>query len=166
MKKTFGLAAAAVLTFALSACGDDNGGDGGSGGYDEAAYCDAYKSAESEFEDADFSQLDEETFGQLQDKVTEMREKAPEDLKDEWETFEGALDEFQTLLSDAGLSLEDLSNISDPSDLPEGVTIEDLQELGTKMQDFAENNDIQSATDAIEKDAETRCDIPAEGGES
>ena len=39
MKKTFGLAAAAVLTFALSACGDDNGGDGGSGGYDEAAYC-------------------------------------------------------------------------------------------------------------------------------
>lgn len=163
MKKTFGLAAAAVLTLTLGACGDDDGGSGG--GYDEAAYCDAYKSAQSEFDETDFSQLDEDTYSQLQDKVTEMREKAPEELKGEWETFEGALDEFQGILSDAGLSMDDLANL-DPTNLPEGVTAQDLQDLSTKMQEFVDNNDIQAATDAIEKDAETRCDIPAEGGES
>lgn len=163
MKKTFGLVAAAVLTVALGACGDD--GDSGGGGTDEAAYCDAFESARSKFDDTDFTQLDSQTFDDVKQEFSDVRDQAPEEIQGEWETLEGALDEFEQILSDAGLSLDDLTSIQN-GEIPDNFDMSKLQDLQENMSAFAENNEFQQAADAIQKDAETRCDIPTEGGES
>jgi hypothetical protein len=163
MKKTFGLAAAAVLTFSLTACGDD-GGDGG-GDFDEQAYCDAYKAADEEFESMSGADFNAEAFGDVQDRISELSDQAPPELEDEWGQMEDAFAEFETILGDAGLSFEDLSGIGE-GELPEGVSVEDLEKVGQELDEWSQNSGFEEASDAIEKDAEKRCDVPAEGGES
>jgi hypothetical protein len=157
MKKTFALVATLLLGLSLSACGDDDGG------FDEAAYCDAYESASTELNEADLTEMNDVTFSEIKTQLVELRGESPPELEDEWDTIANGFDEFERLLSDAGLTVGDLSAIGQ-GQLPEGVDQESLQQLLTDFQQFTEDNDIEGATETIAQDAETRCDIPA-GGE-
>jgi hypothetical protein len=155
MTKTLGLAAAALLALSVGACGGDDGS------FDESAYCDAYQSARDSIEQTDFTQLSAPQFEELKSKIVDLRAESPPELEEDWNTISNTLDEFETILEDAGLSIDDLAAIQE-GELPEGLDLEQLQQIGTELQEFAEQNDVEAATQAIEQDAEERCDIPAE----
>jgi hypothetical protein len=157
MKKIFALAATLPLALSLSACGGDD-----DGGFDESAYCDAYESAQTDLSEADLTAMNNVTFSEIKTQVVELRTASPPELEDEWNTIANAFDEFQNILEDNGLSIDDLSALGE-GQLPEGVDQQTIQELGTRLQEFSESSGLSEATEAIQNDAETRCDIPAEG---
>ena len=125
-------------------------------GYDEQAYCDAYRVADETVNSINLMQLDSAAYDDFTQQVEQVRNLAPLEMRDEWDTLIRALDEFEQILEDAGLSLDDLQGFA-RGELPEGVDFSRLQELGTRMQEFAEQAEFQAAGDRIDQDAETRC---------
>lgn len=151
MKHTVVLVAVATLfSGMLTACGGDS---------DSAAYCDALKDAKSDFstlETGDFGKLDEAI-----DQLHELAADAPDDVKDDWETVDGALTDLQDAFEEAGLELSDLEGLSN-GDIPEGV---DMEKLTTLTQDLGSitSDKVQEAGDNIEKHAKDECDVDLSG---
>jgi hypothetical protein len=138
------LAATALGASLLTAC---------SGGTD--AYCDTLKETKSDFEDfeaADFSNFDEFT-----DRVEELADDAPDEVKDDWEVLEKAFKGFVEALDKAGLKPEDLEGMAS-GELPEGVDMEALQEAMSEAQALG-GEEFEKATDAIDKHAKDECNI-------
>jgi hypothetical protein len=129
--------------------------DGG-GGFDEAAYCDAYQSADEQFTNMDFSTLDNARFADLQQQVERIQDLAPPEVEDDWETLGEALEEFESILDDAGLTFDDLDALAQ-GQLPEGVDPSDLSELQTDLQEFTQRADFETAGTTVDEDAQTRC---------
>jgi hypothetical protein len=148
---------AAVLVVALAIGGvvwllSSDGGDG----YDEAAYCDAYQSAQEQIGNLDFTTLDSTQFADLQQQVERLKDLAPPEVQDDWETLEEGLEEFESILEDAGLTFDDLEGLAQ-GQLPEGVEPSDLTELQTDLTEFTQRGEFQAAGDAVDEDAQTRC---------
>ena len=119
------------------------------------AYCDTLKSTQKDFDDfeaADFSNFDEFT-----DRVEELADDAPDEVKDDWKVLADAFNGFVDALDDAGLEPADLEGLSN-GEMPEGVDMEQLQEAMSKAQDLG-GKDFEKATDAIEKHAKDECNI-------
>jgi hypothetical protein len=126
---------------------------GCSGGTDD--YCDTLKSTQDDFEDfeaADFSNFDEFT-----DRVEELADDAPDEIKDDWKVLADAFKGFVEALDKAGLKPEDLEGLAS-GELPEGVDMEALTEAMTEAQALG-GEEFEKATDAIEKHAKDECDI-------
>lgn len=147
------IAAAAVVVLALIAgslwwalSGDDQA-------YDEQAYCDAYSELDATFSGTGSAQLGQ-AFEDLQQQVGDIKELAPLEVKDEWETLHGKLTELEELLAEAGLTFDDLMA---QGEIPEGADMSKLQELAPKLREFGQRGDFQKAGEAVDKDAETRC---------
>ncbi|PZF83159.1 hypothetical protein [Jiangella anatolica] len=75
------LGAAAALVLGLSACG--GGGD--------SEYCDLLSSAEEDSALADADPSDPEALEDANDRVQEIIDAAPDDVRGDWETFQTAL---------------------------------------------------------------------------
>ena len=155
MKKTLALASLALLAGSLTACGgDDNSGSGG------GSYCDQVKSLKSSVTDLDFTTLSEDQFSDLQGSLDDIEASAPSDVKDDWTTLNGAIDQLKSILDEAGLSFDDLQAIQDdPTNLPEGVDLAKLQELAQKLNDFAANSDFEDASNAIQANVKDECGV-------
>ena len=158
MKKTLAVASIALMAASLTACGgDDNSGAGG------GSYCDQVKSLKSKVNGLDFTALDDSGFQALQDSLHGIEDSAPSDIKADWSTLNGAVDQLQGILSDAGLTFDDIKAIQqDPSNLPDGVDIAKLQELAQKLNEFSSNNDFQDAADNIQANVQDECGISLE----
>jgi hypothetical protein len=138
------LAATAFAASLLSGCG---------GGTD--AYCDTLESTQNDFEDfesADFSNFDEFT-----DRVEELADEAPDEVKDDWQILADAFKAFVDALDEAGLEPADLEGLA-TGEIPEGVDMEALTEAMTEAQALG-SEDVQEATDNIEKHAKDECNI-------
>ena len=160
MKKLLAIASVVVMSATLSSCGGDDGDGGGASSGGGGDYCDQIETIKSNFEDLDFSALSDDTFTDLRDSVSNLEDAAPDDVKDDWATLGDALDQFNQILADAGLTLDDLQAISeDPSNLPDDVDLAALQELGTKMAEVSENGDFEAAGDAITENVKEECGI-------
>lgn len=155
-KTPFLIAAAALVALALIGGGIWLAASGDDERYDEQAYCDAYRVADETVNSINLMQLDSAAYDDFTQQVEQVRNLAPLEMRDEWDTLIRALDEFEQILEDAGLSLDDLQGFA-RGELPEGVSFSTLQELGTRMQEFAEQAGFQTAGDRIDQDAETRC---------
>ncbi len=154
------------IAWALSGDDEDDGGGGGeSGGYDEAAYCEAYRAADDEFSSMDLSALDGQQFEDLQDKISELEGLSPPEVQDEWETLSAAFTELENILGDAGLTFDDLDEIA-AGQLPPDLDASELQALSEELTEFSESTEFQTAGDAIDVDAEERCGVPTDGGSS
>jgi hypothetical protein len=154
MKRTVLVVAVFVMGATLSACGDD----GDSGGSSAGDYCDQLKDAQDEVEGVDFTTLDDQKYDDLVGQFNDLEDAAPEEVKDDWTTLNGALTDFKGLLDDAGISLDDLSGLQS-GQVPDGVDVSKLQELGTKMQELTDNGDFEDASDAITQHAKDECGI-------
>jgi hypothetical protein len=160
MKKTLAVAAVALLAASLTACGDD-GGDGDGSGSSGAGYCDQVEDLKTGFADVqDFTKITEDDFSGIQNALDDIESAAPDDVKDDWATLAGALDELKSILEEAGLTFDQLQQIQeDPTNLPEGVDLAKLQELGQKLSDFTDENDFQASADAIQAEVKDECGI-------
>ena len=145
MKRISSLLAATVLGAGLlTGCG---------GGTD--AYCDTLEDTQKNFEDfeaADFSDFDEFT-----DRVDELADEAPDEVKDDWKVLSEAFNAFVDALDEAGLEPGDLEGLAS-GEIPEGVDMEALTEAMTEAQALG-GEDFEKATDAIEKHAKDECNI-------
>jgi hypothetical protein len=169
MKKSLALgalASIALLAGSLTACG--SGDDSASGGSGDD-YCGQIKTLQSSVSSLDFTQLDDASFAKLQDSLHGIEDSAPSDIKGDWTTLNSAIDQLNTILSDAGLTFDDLKAIqTDPSHLPDGVDLSTLQGLAKKLNDFASNTSFQDASDNIQANVKDVChiDLDATDGSS
>jgi hypothetical protein len=144
-----------VIGATLSACGDDGGDSGGSSAGD---YCDQLQDAKDRVEGIDLTALDDAKYDELVSEFNDLQDAAPDEVKDDWSTLNDTLTQFKGLLDDAGISLDDLSGLQS-GEIPDGVDVSKLQELGTKMQELTDNGDFEDASDAISQHAQDECGI-------
>jgi hypothetical protein len=129
-----------------------------SGGSSGSDYCDELKSARSALNGLDPTRLGDDQFDDLTDQLGDLAEAAPAAVKDEWLTVSDTLTRVKDILADAGLTFGDLQNL-DPTNLPDGVTVKDLERLGTKLQEFALDTDFQKAATEIGRNAKAACGV-------
>ncbi len=149
MKKTLGLMSAVLMAVSLASCSDS----GGSGDY-----CDTLKDSQTQFSDLNIATLSDAEFTDLRDRVGTLEDQAPSDVSDDWGTLGGKLDEFKTLLDDAGIGLGDIESLRQ-GNLPEGADPAKLQELAPKMQEFVTDPSLAEAQQAIKENAKSECNI-------
>lgn len=158
MRKAMTLVPIVLLVGGLVAgCGSDDNSSGGS----NDDYCDTAKSIKDDVSNVDFETLDEKTFDQLQDNIHSLQESAPSEVEESWGVLAGKIDELDKILSDAGLSLDDLAGLQS-GQLPEGVDMAKLQEMSTKLQAFSDTSDLDPALKKIQKSLKDDCGIDTE----
>jgi hypothetical protein len=152
MKISLALAGVVLLGTSLAACGGDDGGSGGGGGGD---YCKDLKSAQSTFAKVsgnDFDALDSaiQTFHKLADE-------APDDVKTEWGTLDGAFVKIEKAFDEAGIKMSDLPEIQ-AGNIPEGVDVTKLNSLAGTFGEISSDK-VTKAQETIEKHAKDSCDV-------
>ncbi len=145
MKRLFAAVAASVLAMTmLTACGG--------GGDDTDAYCSAIEDAKAKFKDLnnfDPSQLDDVT-----NTFSDIADKAPDSVKDQWATIDGGFTEMTDTLSNLGI---DPADLSDPAAMAsiDPQKIDELQQLASKLG----SDDMSKAADDITSEVKSDCDI-------
>ncbi|MBZ5734045.1 hypothetical protein K8Z61_06005 [Nocardioides sp. TRM66260-LWL] len=152
-----GLAATVCLSAGLTGCGGGDDSNAGGGGY-----CDQLKQAQSTLGSLEAADLSK--FQSLVDVVSRFADSAPDNVKPAWQTIDGALQEFQAALADAGLKVSDLAGLSSGR-IPPGVDAKKISELGTKVQKLA-SEETQKAGETISADAQKTCQITLGGASS
>jgi hypothetical protein len=127
----------------------------GNGGGSTDSYCDTLESTQKNFED--FESSDFSSFDEFTDKVEELADEAPDEIKDDWKVLADAFKAFVDALEKAGLEPEDLEGLAS-GELPEGVDMEALTEAMSEAQALG-GEEFQQATENIEKHAKDECDI-------
>lgn len=154
-KMVSGLAVGVLALGAVTACGGSSSSS--SSGSDD--YCTALKDADAKF--SAVGNGDVAQFGDAFDALRHIDDIAPDNIKPQWDTLTGALDQFQAALDKAGVTMDQLAQLkdaTDPSQLPSGLDPAKLQQLGTDLQAIG-NADVQKASDDISKDAKDTCGI-------
>ncbi|WP_019146514.1 hypothetical protein [Aeromicrobium massiliense] len=138
--KTLKTAAAVVLaSVVLTACG----------GNDTGAYCDRLEKAED-----DFSSVGQDgNMSDAFDTFRELRDEAPDAVKDDWETLTGAIEEMEKAYEDAGIDLDKVDEL-DASKLSQ-EQVAKLSEATKKLG----NKDYTDASNNISEHAKSECDI-------
>ncbi len=168
-------AAGAVLVLAtLTGCSGDGGSDGdssassestqasegassegstsGDGSIDE--YCTALEEAKKQSESAAGTDLSASV-----ESLRKLQDSAPDEVSGEWKTVVDGFDEFEQAIKDAGLTLDEFTEVAqDPSKLPKGVKVADVQKLGQELQTL-NSPELTSAQDAIDAHAEKECGV-------
>jgi hypothetical protein len=150
--KPISLLAAAVLALTLTACSSGDGGSSSSSGY-----CDQLKAAKSSVDDTNLTNLTDDKFQQLVDDVHALESSAPSSVQDDWQTFGDFIDQFQSILKDAGLSFDDLSALQN-GQVPDGVSLAKLQAAGQQLQQL-DSTKLAAAQQAIADNAKSECNI-------
>ena len=139
----------------LTGCG------GGDSGESSSSYCDDLKSAQEEFSAFDSDNPDMADLDKAMDRMHQLADEAPDAVKEDWDTLDGALQDFQTALEDAGLTMDDLAKMQS-GEMPENFDPAKLQELAPKLQSLGDQ-DFQAAADNLEKHAKDECDVDLSG---
>ena len=144
------IAAAALGLGLLTACGDDGGSSAGGGDY-----CDNLKAAKKEIDSlqgGDFGSLEKTT-----DRMHDLADEAPDDLKDDWEILVKGVDKLVAALKEAGLTDEDMANLQS-GQIPDGVDMDALQDLMTEISSL-DTEEFTKASENINKHAKDECGV-------
>jgi ABC-type glycerol-3-phosphate transport system substrate-binding protein len=145
MRTTLGGIAAFALVGTLSACGG------------ESAYCSAVSSAADNI-DFTFTQLNQEQFDALQDRIADIETAAPDDVKGDWANLGEAYHELDTILADAGITVEDFVAMERGA-VPEGLDPDTQAALADRLLTFTSTTDIQASSQAVRESAHQDCDV-------
>jgi hypothetical protein len=133
--------------------------DGNSGSGSNSDYCTELKAAKSQFHNLDVQSFSGDQFKQLTGEFDALEAAAPADVKADWATLATALKQVDQILSDAGLSFKDLKQMGTTGQLPSGVTAQDLQKLGLKLQQAVQGKSFERAAGRISASAKSECGI-------
>ena len=136
------LLALALLVLPLAACGNDEGG-----------YCSALEADQERFAEM---QEDTSGLGLLKQRGTlgSIAEKAPDDLRDEWQTFLGAIDAFSDTLDEVGVEPDDFDGGRPPAGLSEA----DRTRIANAANELS-SGDVVEAANGIEQHAKDVCKL-------
>ena len=134
--------AVALPVLALAACGNDQG-----------SYCSALEADQERF-----AEMLEDTsgLGLLKQRGTlgSIAEKAPDDLRDEWQTFLGAIDAFSDTLDEVGVEPDDFDGGRPPAGLSEA----DRTRIANAADELS-SGDVVEAANGIEQHAKDVCKL-------
>ena len=142
------LLGAGLLTASLTLTGCGGGGD-------TEAYCDTLSGAKEDIDGLEAG--DPGAFSTAFEAFDKLSEQAPDEVADDWKTMQEGVQQIEQAFEDAGLALDDLDEVMS-GNVPEGVDMAKLQELGTTLEEL-DSDEFQDASDAISKHAEEECDI-------
>jgi hypothetical protein len=122
-------------------------------GNDEASYCSALESRQKLFAEM---QDDPSGLGLLAHRSTlhDLGDKAPDDLRDEWQTFLGALDAFTKTLDELGVKPGDFVDGKPPA----GLSAADRARIADAAGELS-SQDVVEAADGIEQQAKDVCKL-------
>lgn len=155
MRRFSALTATAVVVAGLvTGCGGGGGGNGSS-----SSYCKELKASAATVKSftADNSTPDFSKFADFIAEAHDLADKAPSDIKADWRTMVGAMDQLTSALDDAGIKLEDMSKLVS-GQVPEGVDATKLAGLSSKLQEIGSDK-VTKAGDAISKHAKDTCKV-------
>lgn len=128
---------------------------GCSGGGDTEAYCDTLADAKEDIDALEAG--DPGAFSTAFEAFDTLADEAPEEIADEWATMQEGVQRIEDAFADAGLEVDDLSEVMTGS-IPEGVDQEALSELGTTLEEL-DSEEFNDASEAISDHAQAECDI-------
>jgi hypothetical protein len=141
------VAVATLMAGFLTACG---------GGGDTGAYCDSVEDAKADFEKLESGEsLD--GLEQALNTMHDLADEAPDDVKEDWQVLDGAINDLETALDDAGLKFSDLEAMTS-GEIPEDLDPTKIAALGEQLQGLTDEK-FQEASENIEKHAKDECDI-------
>jgi hypothetical protein len=171
MKK---LAAALMTLTALAGCGGDDNSAGdttgthGGGGqtstpppsvtqpaFGGGSYCDDLKSAKAQLSGLD-GNFTADKFTAINLAVHKIADEAPGDIKDSWTLVADEFDGLQKALSDAGLSMDDFSKLTQGG--APSIDPTKLQALQKALQSF-DTKGLTQATNKITAEVKSECGI-------
>ena len=127
----------------------------GCSGSDTEAYCDSLESAKSDIDALEAG--DPGAFSAAFEAFDKLADEAPKEVEDDWAVMQDGVQEIEDAFEDAGLALDDLSEVM-TGNIPEGVDLEKLQDLGTTLEEL-DSEEFNDATEAIEEHADEECGI-------
>lgn len=138
---------ASVLIFGVSSCGGDDGDDP-SVSSEFRTYCAVAKKNQGIFAD------DGTGVGLIAniDKLKQIADQAPDDLKDEWQVFLGALEGLRSAIDSTGLKPSDFVDGKPPA----ATSATDRQTIAFAA-DRLGQTDVVEAADGIEQHAKDVC---------
>lgn len=142
------LLGAGLLTASLTLTGCGGGGD-------TEAYCDSLSGAKEDIDALEAG--DPGAFSTAFDAFDRLADEAPEEVADDWETMQEGVTKIEEAFADAGLELDDLSEVMS-GNVPEGVDMEKLESLGTTLEEL-DSEEFNEASENISDHAEAECDI-------
>lgn len=142
------LLGAGLLTASITLTGCGGGGD-------TEAYCDTLSSTKDDIEGLEAG--DPGAFETAFEAFDQLEEEAPDEVADDWATMQEGVQKIEQAFEDAGLELDELDEVM-AGEVPEGVDMEKLQEMGTTLEEL-DSEEFNDASDAIEKHAEEECDV-------
>lgn len=143
-KKAVGLAALALSASLVTGCGNSTD-----------AYCNDLEATVDEL--GSLTGTDADSMEKAFDAISALADDAPDEVKDEWQILDEQMEAIDDALDEAGLEFSDLGQLS-TGQLPEGVTEEQLTELGEKLQNLS-GDEVQEAADTISEHAKDECDV-------
>jgi hypothetical protein len=149
-------------TTAASSNGAGSSESPGGGSDPASAYCTALKGAKDKFKTLNFTGLDDNQFKQVTDEFDALGAAAPAEVKADWATVSSALKQVYQILANAGLSFNDLQNLSS-GHLPKGVTAQDMAKLGNQLTKSMQGSGFQAAATRITAEAKTECGVSLGG---
>jgi hypothetical protein len=172
MKKTLTVAAATmVMTLTLVGCGGSDKTDSSSGTTGDSGtsagsgttggsgdYCDTIQSVKDEVNSSNLQTMSQADFDHFRDKIGDIEASAPADVADDWHSLGDYLGQFNSLLTDAGISLDDIQSLQSGT-LPPGVNAATMTQLATKIAALAKSIDVDAADKAITASAKKECGI-------
>jgi hypothetical protein len=131
-----------LLLLAPQGCGDE-----------EKSYCAAMSADQQVFAEM---QDDSSGLGLLEHRGTldKLGDQAPDDLRDEWQTFLGAVDAFARTLDEAGVAPGDFVDGRPPA----GLSATDRTRIAHAASELA-SPDVVQAADGIEQQAKDVCKL-------
>lgn len=155
MKITLTVAGVVLLGTTLAACGGGDGSDGGGSADGGGDYCKDLKSAQSSF-----AKVSSSDFGSLEPAIKtfhQLAAEAPDEVKTEWKTLDGAFAKLENGFKDAGIKMSDLGDIQ-AGKIPEGVNLQKLNSLVSSFSEIS-NEKVTAAQDTIQKHAKDVCKV-------
>lgn len=152
MNKILGAGAAALMTVTvLAGCGggDDSGGGG--------SYCDDVKTASTQLSDLGGDAFTGDKFEAVNIAVHTIADEAPSDIKGSWTLIATEFDSLEQALSDAGLSMDDFSKLTQGG-APPSIDPAKLQDLQTALQGF-DSQGLSDAANKIQTQVKSDCNI-------
>ncbi|HEU4336034.1 MAG TPA: hypothetical protein VFR45_01845 [Nocardioides sp.] len=135
---------ALLATLAAGGCSNDP----------QADYCDAVEEHQAELTDLAAADDPAAIFGAL-DAYDDLREKAPRDIVDDWDSVVGPLRDLEQVLSDRGV---DPSTYS-AEDPPVGLTDDDRKEIEASARAVGAQRTVEAMA-AVEQHALDVCGTP------
>ncbi|WP_299054674.1 hypothetical protein [uncultured Nocardioides sp.] len=136
-------------------------GCGAIGGNDTESYCEDLQSAQeqgNELAGDGETTPDPEALEESVEATRGLADSAPDDVADDWAVVDENFDEREAVLDEAGLTYADLARLGPEGQLPEGVSEEDVQEVGRELQAL-NTAEFQEANENISAHAREECDL-------